>query len=314
LSDKAASLQCDVLYVIKAGGFDSTPSLDFQLACDGPPVAVHAVFFWQKHGAAYAMISENQAMQRAAKREGPRARGNSNGNNKDSKSFILDSWVPHIIEPPHIDVIRAAQESHDYRKELGVPKKALVLCRHGSSDTFNVPFVHEAVCTAAKRDEGALHFLFLGTNTWACASSQQNIHFLPKTADVHEKEAYFQACDAMLHARSEGEQFSVALGEASVRNLPILFRKAPGNPAQPIETHNKAVSYSNKQTLLERIDGLVKSGVPKGDYNAYRAFSPEKVMERFDRVLIRRALDAKEKIALSSSSRKGINRLCTPRR
>jgi hypothetical protein len=315
LTDKAMSLSCDVLYVIKAGGFDSKPSLDFQIACNGPPVAIHAVFFWQKHGAAYSMISEDQAIQRAAKqlREGVTT--------KESRSLIRDSWVPHIIEAPKDDVVRTALIKHNYRQELRIPKKALVLCRHGSSDTFNVKFVHEAVCEAARKHFGAIYFLFLGTNSWTCADSQQNIYFLPKTTDVHEKEAYFNTCDAMLHARSEGEQFSVALGEASVRNLPILFRKTSGNPTQPIETHEKALLYTNKQDLLKNIADMTRNGVPSGDYNAYKDFSPLAVMERFNRILIQRALAAKGKMDdLSSSSssalaptRKARNRLCTPR-
>lgn len=309
LSEKAASLNCNVLYVIKAGGYDSKPSLDSQLACDGPPVAIHAVFFWQKHGASYAMISEEQAILRASKQS-------KGGQNKETKKFILDSWVPHIIEPPSEILTRTALTKFDYRKDLGVHKGAFVLCRHGSSDTFNVEFVHQAVCEAARTHEHALIFLFLGTNAWACARGQRNIHFLPKTADIYEKEAYFQVCDAMLHARSEGEQFSVALGEASVRNIPILFRKTPGNPAQPIEVQNKAFFYVNKQDLLTRIANLTRNGVPVGDYNAYRTFSAEAVMKRFDRILIQRALSAKDKMLSLSTphTRRGMNRLCSPRK
>lgn len=309
LPDKAKSVGCDVLYMIKAGGFDSVPTLSSQIACDGPPVAVHAVFFWQKHGASYAMISQGQAQQRALRKMQTRQDANW------TTEFILDSWVPHIIEP----AVKAGAgvQTRDYRKEKSIPDDSIVLCRHGSSDSFNVPFVQEAVCSAAERHGSLLHFLFLGTNNWTCTSMYpHNIHFLPATADVREKEAYFKACGAMLHARNEGEQFSVALGEASVRNLPILFRPSTDNPPQPLEVHKKAFLYTNETDLLDIIASWVKGGLPKGDFNAYKEFTPVHVMARFDRILIQRALEARKKMSLQvkiKGAKKNSNRLCTPR-
>lgn len=99
----------------------------------------------------------------------------------------------------------------DLRKSLSIPKSALVVCRSGGKETFDVPFVHSAVSKLARKySREELVFLFLNTNTFL-GSSNPNIHFLPFTVDVMEKENFMKTCDTFLHARSGGETFGMSI-------------------------------------------------------------------------------------------------------
>jgi hypothetical protein len=99
----------------------------------------------------------------------------------------------------------------------------------------------------------------------------------------------------MLHARSEGEEFSVSLGEFSSRNIPILYRPGVGT-RQPLENNQaqKDFYYHNISELKSKIAWLVKSGVPKNDYNAYKDFGAKAVIERFKSVLLDSAFETRQ--------------------
>jgi len=46
-------------------------------------------------------------------------------------------YVPYMVDLPDIN--------EDMREELGIPKDALVIGRNGGSDTFDIPFVKQAI-------------------------------------------------------------------------------------------------------------------------------------------------------------------------
>lgn len=90
----------------------------------------------------------------------------------------------------------------------------------------------------------------------------------------------------MVHARLEGEMFSMALAEASIRNIPIITSEVRKTPRQPVVIEKKAFMHYDRESLKAHLLKFADEGVPPGDYNAYRSFSPENVMARFNKVFI----------------------------
>ncbi|MCL2242936.1 MAG: hypothetical protein FWC03_00535 [Treponema sp.] len=50
----------------------------------------------------------------------------------------------------------------------------------------------------------------------------KNIIFLPRNTDVNFKEIFINTCDAMIHARSDGETFGLSIAEFSIKNKPVI--------------------------------------------------------------------------------------------
>lgn len=198
-----------------------------------------------------------------------------------------------MVVPPNASILNRIS---DLRSELKIPRSALVLCRHGSSTTFDIPFVLKAINRAVHlHDSKRLHFVFLGGLASDILAQLTNapaqIHILRPTTSEVVKERYFKTCDAMIHARSEGETFGLAVAEFSVRNkLVITQSTAPPEADAHIKMlGSKALYYSDEESVLSTIDMLIADGVKpaaNGSLNAYSEYEPEKVMAIFKRVFL----------------------------
>jgi len=269
----AVEIGCNFLYSIKSGSRGSEPAFPGSFA-EGVklPLAFHAVFEWQPHGDAYAAISKFVL-------------GNNNG-----------SIVPHIVTPPDAKLVANAT---NYRLELNISDRALVLCRHGSVHSFSISYVKatiKSIVTKFKSDR--LHIIFLATDPFDGFPSPlfPNVHFLPQTMDPYEKERFFQTCDAMLHARDIGETFGLAVAEMSIRNKPIITQGhsvSNGNYAEAHlhELQDKGLYYHDASSLTEIVAQLVKNGVDKNrNFTAFGQYSPKNVMRQFKSVFLDRTL------------------------
>jgi hypothetical protein len=205
-----------------------------------------------------------------------------------SRQELDNHWVPHIVALPNLSKHDRKQVAAlDYRQEFGISPNVTVFCRHGGSGTFDIPWVQDAVCEVAKEHGENVHFIFLGTTPWGDCTQRFNIHFIPETPSTIVKEAYFRACNVMIHGRSDGEMFSMAIAESSVHNLPIITTLIRGTPLQPVVLKGKAFVYQNQDSLINHLMTFIARGVPKNvNYNAYEEYSPKAVMERFSRIFI----------------------------
>ena len=52
--------------------------------------------------------------------------------------------------------------------------------------------------------------------------NHKNIIYLPKSLDKKNKSKFVSTCDAMIHARYDGETFGLAVAEFSSANKPII--------------------------------------------------------------------------------------------
>ena len=190
-------------------------------------------------------------------------------------------YVYHIIEKeePHI--------TDGMRKELKIPPNALVLGRHGGSDTFNLPFTHNAIQQALQERED-LWFVFLNTNKFC---NHERVIHLPWTMDTEYKARFVNTCDGMMHARADGEIFSLATAEFAVRNKPIITwdSYAPQYYRGHLETLGaQAITYEEQIDLVDILLDIDREELQEGNWDAYGdTYSPQNVMKQFNEVFLK---------------------------
>lgn len=235
----------DVLYVQKSGEVD-------WFGTDACPCVVHAVFTTRfPHGNVYAAISP-------------------------SLNTLYGTHVPVV---PYMVYLEDTAET--FREELGIPATATVLGRHGSYDSFDIPFVHRAVLALLDRNP-TLHFVALNTKPFG---EHPRLHFIPRTTDLRVKRKFINTCDAMLHARLRGETFGLACGEFAISGKPILTYRDSVERAHMDILGAQCSPYSSFNELVS----LVESGSWKKDMrdNGYLRYTPQAVMPVFQSVFLR---------------------------
>lgn len=218
---------------------------------------IHCVFVMnQPHGSVYAAVSDSLA-----------------------RKFGQKLAVPHIVT--------RFPATRDWRQELKIPADALVVGRHGGFDTFDIPFVHEAVreALAARKD---LHFLFLSTKKFL---EHERITYLPWVESEEDKFNMIHACDAMLHGRRIGETFGIAVGEFSSANKPVITWSGKGlksyDTAHVDILGAKALQYHAKEDLLKILLTLDRDFITARDWDVYsERFSPANVARQYHEVFL----------------------------
>jgi hypothetical protein len=183
-----------------------------------------------------------------------------------------DNWVPHIVTANSSGVSRER-----FRNLFDIPHNATVIGRTGGLDTWNMSYTDECI-TRALRHRGDLWFVLQNT---PIRIRHQRVIYLPPTSSERIKSSFIRACDAMIHARAEGESFGIACGEFSVHNKPVItFSGSPERSHLEILGDN-AILFDSPQTLLKH---LVDYRYKDRDWNCYKSFSPEIVIPRFAKV------------------------------
>lgn len=247
--------KADAMYVINSGVFDGVVSR-------AVPNLIHAVFpVWpgQEYGDVYAFISKWLS--------------------KECTNGKLP-FVPHIVSLP--DVGKAT-----LRDDLALPPDAFVVGCLGGRQSFDIPFAQAAVRQAVERRRD-LYFVFLNIEPF---TNHERVHFLPARADMEYKAKFIATCDAMLHARKQGESFGLACGEFSIANKPVLtYAYSPQINHLEI-LRDKAITYRGKTELMDWLLNANRNELRKGDWDAYsKDYSPKPVMECFRDVFLDPAL------------------------
>jgi hypothetical protein len=214
-------------------------------------VGIHCVFnSKQPHGDVYATIA-------------PWVEGN------DGKY----PYVPHMVNLP--------DNTNDMRAELNIPQSATVFGRHGGFDEFNIEYVRRTVFDVASSNPN-IYFLFVNTRPFC--NPLPNIIHLDAIADLAKKVAFINTCDAMIWGRMCGEVFSCSMGEFSIKNKPI-FCTREGILGHVHLLGEKAFWY-NEHTLRDMMVNFNKDVESKKDWNCYKEYTPENVMQIFKKVFI----------------------------
>lgn len=180
--------------------------------------------------------------------------------------------VPAIIDLPDID--------EDMRKELNIPSNAIVFGRTGGLDTWNINFTNYVIARILSENKN-VYFIFQNTPR---IFNHPNVFYIQTAADSYFKTKFINTCDAFLHSRLEGESFGLACGEFSVRNKRVITY---GNSKERNHIEilkDKGLYYYNDQDLYK----IIKDFKPDNsqDYNCYRDFAPDIVMNQFKKVFI----------------------------
>lgn len=246
---KLLKLGADYFYVIKSGKNDRLMSRVI-------PTLVHCVFRYNEpHGDKYVYISDWLAK--------------NQGYNPETHS------VPNIVEKFPVD-------SYDLREKLGISKDKRVFGCYGGRDQFNIEIARRVVGKVAT-ERNDIVFLFMNINKF---SDNQNIIFLDGTYDLREKAALVRACDAMLHARQIGETFGMAIAEFSMENKPVLTFPYAKDACHIEILGDHGLYYCNEDELYDMIVNL-PNYIKFDDYSElYKVFSPEIIMEKFNRIFL----------------------------
>ena len=204
--------------------------------------------------------------------------------------------VPHIVQPQQ-------EEGPDLRGELGIPPEATVFGRYGGYESFDIDVAREAVLEVARESldvgssdlpGGGSRIFFLFMNTPPLAEPLPNIIHVGKTSDAARKSAFIRTCDAMLHARSCGETFGLAVGEFSAHNRPVITSSEHtdnGTARMHLDVLGaKGLYYRDAPSLAALLRGFERTGRHSRvgrDWNAYRQFEPSRVMRTFEQVFLR---------------------------
>jgi len=224
--------QADFFYCIKNGFNDSAFSSKVS-------TGVHVIFRESEfHGDVYAYVSPWLS---------------------EVMAYGKAPWVPHMV--------RLAEDDGDLRteaggrkpaagdrwSEVGIPNDATVFGRHGGDDSFDIPWVQEAVVETAKENPD-IWFLFLNTREFPGTARVSNIRFLPATADPILKRRFLNSCDAMLHGRQRGETFGLSCLEFAVLGKPVLTYAGSPERAHLEILGEAGVRYRNVQELRKLLE------------------------------------------------------------
>jgi glycosyltransferase involved in cell wall biosynthesis len=215
---------------------------------------IHCVFLMNEpHGNVYAGISESLAVR---------------FNKKEFVPFIIKNYNP----------------TENIRNKFNIPKNAMVIGRSGGMDTFNVNFVKEAIKKILEYRKD-IYFIFLNTQEFY---NHERIIYLPWIGNEQEKFNFIHSCDAMLHARSGGESFGLAIGEFSIANKPVITWTGKNDPWWCHDKchidilNDKAILYNDEQELLDILYSIDHSFINSHNWDKYSdKFSESMVINKF---------------------------------
>lgn len=181
--------------------------------------------------------------------------------------------VPYMVDLPDID--------DNLRTELMIPEDAIVFGRNGGLDTWNLPFVSDIIKQVLKeRDD--IYFIFQNTPMFHI---HPNIIYIHPTSDMEYKTKFINTCDAMIHARYEGESFGLSCGEFSIRNKPIITWNGSVERNHIYILQDKGIYYENHSDLYNILMNFKPQ--PEKDWNCYKKYNPKNIMKIFNEVYLK---------------------------
>lgn len=183
-------------------------------------------------------------------------------------------YVPYMVHLPDVE--------DDMRNELNIPKDALVFGRNGGWETFDIQFVKDAIHQILD-ERSDVWFVFQFTQPFM---ENERVIYLPGSSDMNTKVKFINTCDVMLHARYVGESFGLSCAEFSICNKPVItYHKSPER--NHIDTlDERGIYYENYSDILHILRNLDKKEINSLEWNCYRDYTPEKVVQKFKEVYL----------------------------
>jgi hypothetical protein len=102
---------------------------------------------------------------------------------------------------------------------------------------------------------------------------------LDPTPDIEYKVKFINTSDAHLHAREIGESFGLTCGEFSIKNKPVITWNGSHERNHIDILGEKALLYNGYEDLMNLLLTFDKNKF--NDWNCYRDYLPESVMDKF---------------------------------
>lgn len=199
------------------------------------------------------------------------------------------SIFPHMISLTKEHITQFTTENVDVnanlRKELNIPEDAYVIGRYGGFNQFDVQFVHQVINEISNSTEKKLFFLFMNTKEFNC--NKTKCKFLDSNVDMYYKLKFVNTCNALLHARRDGETFGLTIGEFAVNDKQIITLDT--NQGGYAKNHfmflgPKCHKFKTPDELKKLLLELPNNEIDMKE-NGYKQFLPENVMKFFGSVL-----------------------------
>ena len=200
-----------------------------------------------------------------------------------SKSAV----IPIPAEPPATNL--------DMRRELGIPRNALVAGFHQRVDEHIFsPIPLEAFAKVARLD---WHFILMGGGKAYREQAQQlgmrNIHFVPHSGSSEQISRFLNSLDVFAHGRSDGETFGTVFAEAMMHGKPCLSHRSKIANAQ-VETMGPAglfadgvSDYADKLSRLFSDANLRAQLAKKAKAHAEEYYSLDACVDELTRIYAR---------------------------
>jgi glycosyltransferase involved in cell wall biosynthesis len=237
----------DNFYSIRAGGVDPLPN--------NCTTSVHAVFgSYHPHGKQYAYVSEwlSQVINSTYNTNCP--------------------FVPHMVTMP--------APTTNLRQEWNIPHFAKVFGRYGGLGDFDLDWVKETILKVLNYRQD-YYFVFANTHVW-CQHPQ--VIFLDAIYDLQQKSNYINSCDVMIHARSGGESFGLAVAEFLSLNKPVIAWKGGVDQNHVVMLGGSNLLYENASDLEIILNNwyLIQEDPASRVVN----YHPTQVMNKFQQVFL----------------------------
>lgn len=248
LEKKCSELHLDALYIQKCGFKNDGRYVN------NIPMFIHVVGCQNEpHGLVYAYVSEWL----------------SNTISNEQHPF-----VPYMTHLPDIN--------DNLRDAFNIPKHAIVFGRTGGYGSWNISFVNTVIDDVVRNNKD-VYFLLANVPPF---STHERIIFHEPFADLEYKRKFINTCDAMLHSRAEGESYGAAIAEFSYCNKPIITYSNSPERNHIFTLKEKGLYYNDPNSLFNILQNFKPQ--PEIDWNAYKSFTPDNVMQKFKSVFIDR--------------------------
>lgn len=249
------SKHVDYLYMQKAGWNDGR-------FLNSVPTLIHCVFRgYQPHGYKHAFISDYLAE--------------------------VEKYDPNLYSIPYL-VNDLPKANFSLREELRIPSNHVVLGYHGGDNQFSISYAKKAIERILLVRED-MQFVFLNVKPW---THHPNIHFLPGTYDMNRKAAFIEACDAMIHARADGETFGMSIAEFAVKNKPVITQGIATDWAHLQMLGDTGIYYHSEKQLycilreFEKVVEEKRKEVHSFSKNYLKYADPEYIMGKFKSIYL----------------------------
>jgi len=181
--------------------------------------------------------------------------------------------VPYIVWLPEV--------KEDLREILAIPDNAVVLGWHGSPGNFNLPTLKIAMSDVLFINKN-IYFVIIDKTR---ALRHNRVIYLEPTTDDYFISAFINTCDAMIHGKAAGESFGISVGEFSLKNKPVITYAYYISDGEHLRIlGDQAIKWTDRDNLVSAILNIKRNH--EGQFDAYKQFSPDKVMKQFDEVFL----------------------------